>query len=197
MSAFERTLKQHLVSYRIVMLEMYLESSDDSVLMFLDGFMWKLRCSQQAHTLQRQVPAHEYSGCSSGSRFSRASTANWLSNQQWDIQIRDREIERQTDRQEEHTYRRLVSRCCRNWPSWLAALTSSAESQSMWMTRLIASNSTAFLAFECCTFLDLGGSVALFNIVSMHSVSRVRTAVSSEQTYIHTTLTLTLSQTRI
>lgn len=51
---------------------------------------------------------------------------------------------------------------------------------SWWMMRLMASNSTAFLALECCTFLDLGGSCALFRIVSRHSVRRPRIAASSE-----------------
>ena len=45
----------------------------------------------------------------------------------------------------------------------------------------MASNNTAFLAFECCTFFDLGGSWALFKIVSKHSVSRVLTAGSSDE----------------
>lgn len=45
--------------------------------------------------------------------------------------------------------------------------------------KLIASNSTAFFAFECCTFLDFGGSCALLRIVSRHSVRRPRTAGSS------------------
>jgi len=76
-------------------------------------------------------------------------------------------------------YRRLVSRCWRNWPSWLHARTSKLGSQSMWMTRLIASNRIAFLALECCTFFDFGGSCALFSIVSMHSVSRFLTVGSS------------------
>ncbi|EDL18118.1 mCG145965, partial [Mus musculus] len=52
---------------------------------------------------------------------------------------------------------------------------------SWWMIRLMASNSTAFLAFECWTFLDLGGSWALFRMVSKHSVRRPRTAGSSGQ----------------
>lgn len=52
---------------------------------------------------------------------------------------------------------------------------------SWWMTRLMASKSTAFLAFECCTFLDLGGSCALLRIVSRHSVRRPRAAGSSGQ----------------
>lgn len=52
---------------------------------------------------------------------------------------------------------------------------------SWWMMRLIASKSTAFLALECCTFLDFGGSWALFRIVSRHSVRRPRTAGSSGQ----------------
>lgn len=49
------------------------------------------------------------------------------------------------------------------------------------MIKLIASNSTAFFAFECCTFFDLGGSCALFRIVSRHSVRRPRTAGSSRE----------------
>lgn len=52
---------------------------------------------------------------------------------------------------------------------------------SWWMTRLMASKSTAFLALECCTFLDLGGSWALLRIASRHSVRRPRTAGSSGQ----------------
>lgn len=47
------------------------------------------------------------------------------------------------------------------------------------MIKLIASNSTAFLAFECCTFLDLGGSCALFKIVSKHSFNLPRKPGSS------------------
>ena len=77
------------------------------------------------------------------------------------------------------TDRRLVSRCCRNCPSWLHPRTNRLGSLSMCMMRLMASNSTAFLAFECCTFLDLGGSCALFRIVSRHSVSRFFTDGSS------------------
>ena len=76
-------------------------------------------------------------------------------------------------------YLRLVSLCWRNCPSWLQARTRRLGSESMWMMRLMASKSTAFLALECCTFLDLGGSWALFRIVSRHSVSRVRTLGSS------------------
>lgn len=52
---------------------------------------------------------------------------------------------------------------------------------SWWITRLMASKSTAFLALECCTFLDLGGSWALLRIASRHSVRRPRTAGSSGQ----------------
>ncbi len=78
-----------------------------------------------------------------------------------------------------HAYLRLVSLCCRNWPSWLQALTSRFASESMWMMRLIASNNTAFLALECCTFFDLGGSCALLRIVSRHSERRFFTAASS------------------
>ena len=51
----------------------------------------------------------------------------------------------------------------------------------MCMMRLMASKRTAFLAFECWTFFDFGGSCALFKIVSKHSVSRVLTAGSSVQ----------------
>jgi len=82
---------------------------------------------------------------------------------------------------QEAAYRRLVSRCCRNWPSWLHARTSRLGSQSMCMTRLIASKRIAFLALECCTFFDFGGSCALFSIVSMHSVSRFLTVGSSTE----------------
>jgi len=78
------------------------------------------------------------------------------------------------------SYRRFVSRCWRNCPSWLHARTSRLGSQSMWITRLIASNRIAFLAFECCTFLDFGGSCDLLSIVSIHSVSLDRTVGSSE-----------------
>ncbi len=78
------------------------------------------------------------------------------------------------------SYLRLVSLCCKNCPSWLHALTRRLGSESMWIMRLIASNNTAFLAFECCTFFDLGGSCALFNIVSKHSVNLFFTAASSE-----------------
>jgi hypothetical protein len=55
------------------------------------------------------------------------------------------------------------------------------------MIRFMASKSTAFLALECCTFFDFGGSWALFKIVSRHSVSRVFTAGSSvkKNTKIH------------
>ena len=99
----------------------------------------------------------------------------------------------------------LVSRCCRNWPSWLQARISKAgslkippenkvkhcdgktrnESQSwrtytsMWMIKLIASNSTAFFALECWTFLDFGGSCALFKIMSRHSFNLDRVPGSS------------------
>lgn len=52
---------------------------------------------------------------------------------------------------------------------------------SWWMMRLMASKSTAFLALECCTFFDLGGSWALFRTVSRHSARRPRTAGSSGQ----------------
>lgn len=45
--------------------------------------------------------------------------------------------------------------------------------------KLIASNRTAFFAFECCTFFDFGGSCALLRMVSRHSVRRPRTAGSS------------------
>ncbi len=76
-------------------------------------------------------------------------------------------------------YLRFVSRCWRNWPNWLHALTSRFGSESMWIMRLIASNNTAFLAFECCTFFDFGGSWALFRIVSKHSESLFFTAASS------------------
>ena len=74
----------------------------------------------------------------------------------------------------------MVSLCWRNWPSWLQALTRRLGSLSMWIIRLIASLSTAFLAFPCWIFLDLGGSCALFKIVSRHSVNLVLTAGSSE-----------------
>ena len=80
------------------------------------------------------------------------------------------------------SYLRLVSLCWRNWPSWLQALTRRLGSLSMWMMRFIASNNTAFLALECCTFLDLGGSWALLSIVSRHSVNLVFTAGSSVDT---------------
>ena len=80
-------------------------------------------------------------------------------------------------------YLRLVSRCCKNCPSWLQALTRRLGSLSMWIIRLIASNKTAFLALECCTFLDLGGSCALFKMVSRHSVNLVLTAGSSVEKY--------------
>lgn len=50
---------------------------------------------------------------------------------------------------------------------------------SWWIIKLIASNSTAFFAFECCTFLDFGGSWALLRIVSRHSVRRPRADGSS------------------
>ena len=78
------------------------------------------------------------------------------------------------------THLRLVSLCCRNCPSWLQARTSRLGSLSMWIMRLMASNSTAFLALECCTFFDLGGSWALFRMVSKHSDRRFFTAWSSE-----------------
>ena len=74
---------------------------------------------------------------------------------------------------------RLVSLCCKNWPSWLHARTNRFASQSMCMMRLIASNNTAFLALECCTFLLFGGSCALLRMVSRHSVSRFFTVGSS------------------
>lgn len=48
----------------------------------------------------------------------------------------------------------------------------------------MASNSTAFLALECWTFFDFGGSWALFKIVSRHSVRRPLTPGSSEQIFI-------------
>ena len=80
---------------------------------------------------------------------------------------------------------RLVSRCCRNWPSWLQALTSKFGSESVWMMRFMASNNTAFLAFECWTFFDFGGSCALFSMVSKHSDRRFFTATSSVQRNIH------------
>lgn len=57
-----------------------------------------------------------------------------------------------------YSYLRLVSLCCRNWPSWLQARTSRLGSLSICIIRQMASNSTAFLALECCTFFDLGGS---------------------------------------
>jgi len=88
----------------------------------------------------------------------------------------------------EAAYRRLVSRCCRNCPSWLHARTSKFASESMWMTRLIASKRMAFFALECCTFFDLGGSCALFSIVSMHSVSRFLTVGSSATPVRHIVL---------
>lgn len=44
------------------------------------------------------------------------------------------------------------------------------------MIKDMASKSTAFLAFECCTFFDFGGSWALLRMVSKHSESRPRTA---------------------
>ena len=77
------------------------------------------------------------------------------------------------------THLRFVSRCCRNCPSWLQALTRRFGSLSVWMMRLMASNSTAFLALECWTFFDFGGSCALLSIVSRHSVSLFLTAASS------------------
>ena len=46
--------------------------------------------------------------------------------------------------------------------------------------RLMDSNSTAFLALECWTFLDLLGSWVLFNTVSSASLRRARTTGSSE-----------------
>lgn len=52
---------------------------------------------------------------------------------------------------------------------------------SWWMMREMASNSTAFFALECCTFLDFGGSWALLRMVSTHSVRRLLRAASSDQ----------------
>lgn len=43
----------------------------------------------------------------------------------------------------------------------------------------MASNSTAFLALECCTFFDFGASCALFKIVSKHSFNLTLTPASS------------------
>ncbi|KAG7239622.1 hypothetical protein INR49_028774, partial [Caranx melampygus] len=45
----------------------------------------------------------------------------------------------------------------------------SMNNLSWWMMREMASNNTAFLALECWTFLDLGGSWALLRMVSRHS----------------------------
>lgn len=50
---------------------------------------------------------------------------------------------------------------------------------SWWMMRAMASNRTAFLALECWTFLDFGGSWALLRMVSKHSVRRLLSAASS------------------
>ena len=55
---------------------------------------------------------------------------------------------------------------------------------SLWMIREIASKRTLFLALECWTFLDLGGSWALFRMVSRHSLRRPRTPGSSENNWI-------------
>lgn len=53
---------------------------------------------------------------------------------------------------------------------------------SWWIMREMASKRTAFFAFECWTFLDLGGSCALLRMVSRHSVRRLRRAASSATT---------------
>jgi hypothetical protein len=76
-------------------------------------------------------------------------------------------------------YLRLVSRFDKNWPNWLHARTRRFGSVSLWMIRLMASNNTAFFAFECWTFFDFGGSCALFRIVSRHSFNLPRTPGSS------------------
>jgi len=90
-------------------------------------------------------------------------------------------------------YLRLVSRFDRNWPNWLHARTSRFGSVSLWMIRLMASNSTAFFAFECWTFFDFGGSCALFRIVSKHSFNLPRTPGSSESGKQNDKLTLQFS----
>jgi hypothetical protein len=77
-------------------------------------------------------------------------------------------------------YLKLVSRFDRNCPNWLHARTRRFGSVSLWIMRLMASNKTAFFAFECWTFFDFGGSCALFRIVSKHSFNLPRTPGSSE-----------------